>query len=64
MTVGTKNRDQDSNVKNSYLLSRAKNSGRQCHFKIWLHCHEFKKKSLPDYAHVNKVSKNELINVN
>jgi hypothetical protein len=25
---------------------RAKNSGRQCHFKIWL-----------DYAHVNKVSK-------
>jgi hypothetical protein len=26
-----------------YLLSRAKNSGRQCHFKIWLDCHKFKK---------------------
>jgi hypothetical protein len=25
------------------LLSRAKNSGRQCHFKIWLDCHKFKK---------------------
>jgi hypothetical protein len=25
------------------LLSRAKNSGRQCHFKIWLNCHKFKK---------------------
>jgi hypothetical protein len=26
-----------------YLLSRAKNFGRQCHFKIWLDCHKFKK---------------------
>jgi hypothetical protein len=25
------------------LLSRAINFGRQCHFKIWLDCHEFKK---------------------
>jgi hypothetical protein len=24
------------------LLSRAKNSGRQCHFKIWLDCHKLK----------------------
>jgi hypothetical protein len=39
------------------LLSQAKNSGRQCHFKIWLDCHKLKKNSLPDYAHVNKVSK-------
>jgi hypothetical protein len=23
-----------------YVLSRAKNSGRQCHFKIWLDCHK------------------------
>jgi hypothetical protein len=22
------------------VLSRAKNSGRQCHFKIWLDCHK------------------------
>jgi hypothetical protein len=40
-----------------HLLSRAKNSGRQCHFKIWLDCHKFKKKSLSDYAHIKKVSK-------
>jgi hypothetical protein len=26
-----------------YVLSRAKNSGRQCHFKIWLDCHKLKK---------------------
>jgi hypothetical protein len=26
-----------------YLLSRAKNSGRQCHFKVWLDGHTFKK---------------------
>jgi hypothetical protein len=25
------------------LLSRAKNSARQCHFKIWLDCHKLKK---------------------
>jgi hypothetical protein len=25
------------------LLSRAINFGRQCHFKIWLDCHKFKK---------------------
>jgi hypothetical protein len=25
------------------VLSRAKNSGRQCHFKIWLDCHKLKK---------------------
>jgi hypothetical protein len=31
---------------------------RQCHFKIWLDCHKFKKISLPDHAHVNKVLKN------
>jgi hypothetical protein len=40
-----------------YLLSRAKNSGRQCHFKIWLDCHKFKKKSPSDYTHVNSVKK-------
>jgi hypothetical protein len=40
------------------VLSRAINFGRQCHFKIWLDYHKLKKKSLPDYAHVNKVSKN------
>jgi hypothetical protein len=37
--------------------TRAINFGRQCHFKILLDCHKLKKKSLPDYAHVNKVSK-------
>jgi hypothetical protein len=26
-----------------YVLSRAINFGRQCHFKIWLDCHRFKK---------------------
>jgi hypothetical protein len=25
------------------VMSRAKNSGRQCHFKIWLDCHKLKK---------------------
>jgi hypothetical protein len=40
-----------------------KTSGRQCHFKIWLDCHKFKKKSLSDYAHVNKVSKKMTITV-
>jgi hypothetical protein len=25
------------------VLSRAKNFGRQCHFKIWLDCHKLKK---------------------
>jgi hypothetical protein len=24
------------------VLLRAKNSGRQCHFKIWLDCHKLK----------------------
>jgi uncharacterized radical SAM superfamily protein len=38
------------------LLSRAKNSGRQCHFKI-------KNISLSDYAHVNKVLKKMTITV-
>jgi hypothetical protein len=27
----------------SKVLSRAINFGRQCHFKIWLDCHKFKK---------------------
>jgi hypothetical protein len=27
----------------TYLLSRAINFGRQCHFKMWLDCHKFKK---------------------
>jgi hypothetical protein len=36
------------------VLSRA----IKCHFKIWLDCHKLKI-SLPDCAHVNKVSKNE-----
>jgi hypothetical protein len=40
-----------------YLLSRAINFGRQCHFKIWLDCHKFKKMSLPDNVHVNSVKK-------
>jgi uncharacterized protein YlbG (UPF0298 family) len=44
------------------VLSRAKNSSRQCHLKIWLNCHKLKK-SLPDYAHVNKVSKKMTSNV-
>jgi hypothetical protein len=26
----------------NYVLLRAKNSGRQCHFKIWLDCHKLK----------------------
>jgi hypothetical protein len=44
------------------LLSRAKNSGSQCHFKIWLHCHKLKNvPCLIDYAHVTKVPK-KLIN--
>jgi hypothetical protein len=30
------------NVYQEYILSRAKNSGRQCHFKIWLDCHQLK----------------------
>jgi hypothetical protein len=26
-----------------FVLSRAINFGHQCHFKIWLDCHKFKK---------------------
>jgi hypothetical protein len=33
-----------NNVIKFYLVrSRAINFGRQCHFKIWLNCHKFKK---------------------
>jgi hypothetical protein len=41
------------------IQSRAIHFDRQCHFNIWLDCHKFKKFSLLDYAHVNKVSKKE-----
>jgi hypothetical protein len=41
----------------TYSRARAKTSGRQCHFKIWLDCHKLKKIPLSDYANVNKVSK-------
>jgi hypothetical protein len=37
---------QNTNYNYSHLdnvLSRAINFGRQCHFKIWLDCHKFKK---------------------
>jgi hypothetical protein len=27
----------------AYVLSQAVNFGPQCHFKIWLDCHKFKK---------------------
>jgi hypothetical protein len=44
------------------VLLRAKNSNRQCHFKIWLDCHKLKKfPCLIRYVHVNKMSK-KLIN--
>jgi hypothetical protein len=39
------------------VLSRAKNSGRQLSFQNLVRWSQIKKKSLPDYAHVNKVSK-------
>jgi hypothetical protein len=31
------------NNRTNYVLSRAINFGRQCHFKMWLDCHKFKK---------------------
>jgi hypothetical protein len=30
-------------IDDCFLLSRARNSDRQCHFKIWLDCHKLKK---------------------
>jgi hypothetical protein len=39
------------------VLSRAINFGRQCHFKIWLDCHKFKK--FPNGA-FSIASKNDL----
>jgi hypothetical protein len=41
------------------LLSRAINFGRQCHFKIWLDCHKFKKFSCLIMRMSTKCQKNE-----
>jgi hypothetical protein len=49
-----------------YLLSRAINFGRQCHFKIWLDCHKFKKIPcliMPMSTKCQKNEKNMTINV-
>jgi hypothetical protein len=42
-----------------YVLSRAKNSGRQCHFKIWLECHKLKKNPCLIMTMSTKCQKNE-----
>jgi hypothetical protein len=48
----------------TYVLSRAINFGRQCHFKIWLDCHKFKKfPSLPMSTKCQKMRKKITINV-
>jgi hypothetical protein len=36
-------KSDDQSILAAIVLSRAKNSGRQCHFKIWLDCHKLKK---------------------
>jgi hypothetical protein len=41
------------------VLSRAKNSGRQCHFKIWLDGHKLKKISCLIMPMSTKYQKNE-----
>jgi hypothetical protein len=46
-------------ARNSYLLSRAINFGRQCHFKIWLDCHKFKNFPSLIMSMLTKCQKNE-----
>jgi hypothetical protein len=36
-------KSDDQSILAAIVLSRAKNSGRQCHFKIRLGCHKLKK---------------------
>jgi hypothetical protein len=48
------------------VLSRAINFGRQCHFKIWLDCHNFKKflfLIMPTSTKCQKIEKKMSINV-
>jgi hypothetical protein len=48
------------------ILSRAINFGRQCHFKIWLDCHKFKKfpcPIMPTSTKCQKIEKKMTINV-
>jgi hypothetical protein len=48
------------------ILSRAINFGRQCHFKIWLDCHKFKKIPcliMPTSTKCQKIEKKMTINV-
>jgi hypothetical protein len=48
------------------VLSRAINFGRQCHFKIWLDCHKFKKFPcliMPTSTKCQKIEKKMTINV-
>jgi hypothetical protein len=48
-----------------YVLSRAINVGRQCHFKIWLDCHKFKKFPcliMPTLTKCQKIEKKMTIN--
>jgi hypothetical protein len=50
----------------NYVLSRAINFGRQCHFKIWLDCHKFKKFPcliMPTSTKCQKIGKKMIINV-
>jgi hypothetical protein len=49
-----------------HVLSRAINFGRQCHFKIWLDCHKFKKFPcliMPTSTKCQKIEKKLTINV-
>jgi hypothetical protein len=48
------------------VLSRAINFGRQCHFKIWLDCHKFKKfpcQIMPTSTKFQKIERKMTINV-
>jgi hypothetical protein len=50
----------------TYILSRAMNFGRQCHFKIWLDCHKLKNFPwliIPTSTKCQKMRKKMRINV-
>jgi hypothetical protein len=56
----------DVNLNTIHVLSRAKNCGRQYHFKIWLDCHKFKKIPcliMPTSTKCQKIEKKMTINV-
>jgi hypothetical protein len=59
-------KSDDQSILAAIVLSRAINFGRQCHFKIWLDCHKFKKFPcliIPTSTKCQKIEKKMTINV-